>query len=246
MTSSFNGQEVPTDKLFVLYYPPSMVHLNWSHSVYAAARANEALSNVVDELKSFRQRYVVGPKFYFHMSIGAIGIALLALWAWTLAMRGGEAGFLSLFIAPFVGLILTLYGRFRYRAYAARKSLWDDEGHAIAERELTEIQAAIAKLDADPTAEAAAPILRRECPEVFSAVAFQGVNFRAFTYLDFVLFRQLKNPTHKEELPEAHSLNRDAYYVGDVVYDSWRTFQRDRQDQVDPRFVGSHGRRGVL
>jgi hypothetical protein len=246
MTSSFNGQEVPTDKLFVLYYPPSMVHLNWSHSVYAAARANEALSSVSDELKNFRQRYVVGPKFYFHMLIGAVGLCLLALWAWTLALRGTEAGFLSLFVAPFVGLILTLYGRFRYRAFAARKSLWDNEGRATSEKELSEIQSAISKLSGDPTAEEAAPVLRRECPEVFSTVAFQGANFRAFTYLDFVLFRQLKNPTQKEELPEAHSLNRDAYYVGDVVYDSWRTFQRDRQDQVDPRFVGSNGRRGVL
>lgn len=246
MTSSFNGQEVPTDKLFVLYYPPSMVHLNWSHSVYAAARANEALSSVVDELKNFRQRYVVGPKFYFHMLIGAVGLSLLGLWAWTLATQGTEAGFLSLFVAPFVGLILTLYGRFRYRAYAARKSYWDDEGLAMAEKELKEIQAGITALESDPSAEAAAPIMRRECPEVFSTIAFQGANFRAFTYLDFVLFGQLKNPTQKEELPEAHSLNRDAYYVGDIVYDSWRTFQRDRQEQIDPRFVGSGGKRGVL
>jgi hypothetical protein len=29
-------------------------------------------------------------------------------------------------------------------------------------------------MDGDPTAETAAPIMRRECPEVFSAIAFQA------------------------------------------------------------------------
>lgn len=246
MTCSFTGQEIPTDKLFVLYYPPSMVHLNWSHSVYAAARAREALKAVSDELQGFRARYVVGPSFYLHMGIGVVGLGLLAYSGFTLATRASEAGFLSLFVAPFVGLILTLYGRFRYRAYAARKALWNESGKAAAEKELQEIQAAIQNMDGDPTAETAAPIMRRECPEVFSAIAFQGANFRAFTYLDFVLFRQLKNPTQKEDLPEQHSLNRDAYYVGDTVYDSWRTFQRNHTETEDPRFVGSGGKRGVL
>lgn len=246
MTCSFTGQEIPTDKLFVLYYPPSMVHLNWSHSVYAAARAREAIAGVQDELRTFRGRYVVGPNFYLHMAIGLTGLALLGYWALTLATRLSEAGFLSVFVAPFVGLILALYGRYRYRAYAARKALWKEQGAAAAEAELKEIQEAISAMDEDPTAEQAAPVMRRECPEVFSSIAFQGANFRAFTYLDFVLFRQLKNPTKKEELPENHSLNRDAYYVGETVYDSWRTFQRNRTDTVDPRFIGSGGRRGVI
>lgn len=246
MTCSFSGQEVPKDKLFVLYYPPSMVHLNWAHSVYAAARAREALKNVVEELKKFKSRYVVGPNFYAHMAIGAAGLALIAYWGWVLVAGAGEAGFLSLFVAPFAGLVLALYGRFRYRAYANRKSLWDESGRAAVEKELQEIQAAIAAMGDDPTAEAAAPVMRRECPEVLSLIAFQGANFRAFTYLDFVLFRQLKNPTQKEDLPEKHSLNRDAYYVGETVYDSWRTFQRNRTETEDPRFVGSGGKRGVL
>jgi hypothetical protein len=47
-------------------------------------------------------------------------------------------------------------------------------------------------------------------------------------------------------LPAGHNLNRDAYYVGNIVYDGWRMFQRDRRDFSDPRFAGSGGRRGVI
>ncbi len=246
MTCSFSGEKIPTDKLFVLYYPPSMAHLNWSHSAYAAARAREAITAAKDELESFRGRYVVGPHFYLHMGIGLLGLALLALWGWTLATRLDQAGFVSLFLIPFIGLVLTLYGRFRYRAYAERKRLWDESGAAESQKELAEIARLAGALPGDPSAEQAATIMRRECPEVFSQIAFQGANFRAFTYLDFVLYGQLKNPARKEDLPDQHSLHRDAYYVGEIVYDSWRTFQHDRRDIIDPRFVGSGGRRGVI
>ncbi len=246
MTCSFSGENIPTNKLFVLYYPPSMAHLNWSHSAYAAARAREAITASREELKDFEKRYVVGPHFHLHMGIGALGLALLAFWAWTMAMRLDQAGFVSLFLTPFIGIVLTLYGRFRYKAFAERKRLWKETGAEEARQELAEIDRLAAGLPQDPSAEEAAAIMRRECPEVFSQIAFQGANFRAFTYLDFVLYRQLKNPTQKEELPAQHSLNRDAYYVGEVVYDSWRTFHRDRRDIVDPRFVGSGGRRGVI
>jgi hypothetical protein len=99
MTCSFTGQEIPTDKLFVLYYPPSMVHLNWAHSVYAAARAREALKAVTEELQSFRSRYVVGPSFYLHMGIGAVGLGLLAYSGFTWR-REPPGGLPSLFVAP--------------------------------------------------------------------------------------------------------------------------------------------------
>ena len=49
-----------------------------------------------------------------------------------------------------------------------------------------------------------------------------------------------------EELPDKHSLHRDAYSVGDLVYDNWRIFHKDDREVEDPRFVGSGGRRGVI
>lgn len=246
MICSFSGQKIPTEKLFVLYYPPSMAYQNWSESVYAAARAGAAIEAVKDELRNFRRRYVVGKDFAWHMAIGGLGLALLLYGVWVLAAGWSSAGFLSKFVAPFVGVILTLYGRFRYRAFAQRQRMWRDSGEAAARQELAEIEKMSNALPEDSSAEEAAPIMRRECPEVFSEIAFQGANFRAFTYLDFVLYHKLKHPTQREELPEQHSLYRDAYYVGELVYDSWRTFQRDRRDLVDPRFVGSGGRRGVI
>lgn len=246
MNCSFSGQKVPTDKLFVLYYPPSMAHQNWSQSVYAAARAREAMEATLDELRNFPKRYVTGKNLGLHMALGGLGLALVAYWVWVLATRWETAGFLSAFVAPFVGLVLLLFARFRYKDYAARRDLWNEKGKALVAAEIEAIEALKKDLSKDPTAEEAAPILRRECPEELSEIAFQGAHFRAFTWLDFVLFPKLKNPTSKEELPTSHSLNRDAYYVGEIVFDSWRTFHRDRRNIIDPRFVGSGGRRGVV
>jgi hypothetical protein len=246
MTCSFSGQEVPTDKLFVLYYPPSMAHQNWTKSVYAAARAREASNAVQDELENFYARYVTRPHLALHMAIGALGLALIGWWLYVLATSWQSASFLTAFVFPFAGAVLLVFARAKYKAYSERKRLWKDGGKAAVESELKEMRALAAKLPADPTAEEAAPILRREAPETLSEIAFQGQHFRAFTYLDFVLFPRLKSPMDKGELPEKHSLNRDAYYVGEIVYDSWRTFHRDRREVVDPRFVGSGGRRGVI
>lgn len=246
MNCSFSGQKVPTDKLFVLYYPPSMAHHNWTKSVYAAARAREAVDATLDELRNFHKRYVLGKTLPWHMGLGALGLALVGYWVWVLATSWETAGFLSAFVAPFVGIVLLLFARFRYKDYVARRDLWSESAEALVASELEAIEALRKDLNKDPTAEEAAPLLRRECPEELSEIAFQGAHFRAFTWLDFVLFPKLKNPTSKEELPSGHSLNRDAYYVGEVVFDSWRTFHRDRRNIIDPRFVGSGGRRGVV
>jgi hypothetical protein len=246
MNCCFSGEKIPTDKLFVLYYPPSMAHQNWTKSVYAAARAREAVAATVDELTNFHSRYVIGKKLWPQLGLGLVGAALLSYSAWTLATGWATAGFVAKMLLPFVGLVLAWFGRVRYQAFAERKRIWAETAGATVERELKEIEALRAALAQDPSAEESAAILRRECPEELSEIAFQGKFFRAFTYLDFVLFSKLKNPVQKEELPAQHSLNRDAYYVGEVVFDSWRTFHRDRRDIIDPRFVGSSGRRGVL
>ena len=246
MQCSFSGQKIPGDKLFVLYYPPSMAHQNWSQSVYAAARGREAIAATLAELRNFYSRYVVGKGFYSNLAIGLVGVALLAYWFYVAATGWDDANFVSAFVAPFAGLMLLLFSRGRYRSYAERKSVWDETGRDATAAEISAIEEEKSKIAEDPSAETAAPILRRECPEALSEIAFQGQNFRAFTYLDFILFPKLKNPASKEELPAQHSLHRDAYYVGDIVFDSWRTFQRDRRDIVDPRFVGSGGRRGVI
>jgi hypothetical protein len=111
---------------------------------------------------------------------------------------------------------------------------------------LRAIEAEISKLPQDPLADEAAVVLRRACPDVLSELAFAGTYFRAFTYLDFVMYPQLSHPQRREDLPANHNLNRDAYYVGDIVYDGWRMFSRDRRDFSDPRFAGSGGRRGVI
>ena len=84
--------------------------------------------------------------------------------------------------------------------------------------------------------------VRRCSPRSLSTVRIST----PFTYLDFVMFSELKHPASKEELPDKHSLNRDAYYVGDLVYDNWRIFHKDDREVEDPRFVGSGGRRGVI
>jgi len=246
MTSSFTGQEIPTDKLFVLYYPPAMAHYNWTKSAYAAARAREAVDKVLDELSHFKGRYVTRPNLVLHMLVGLVGVALLAYWVYVLATGWADANFVQAFIAPFAGITLLLFGRQRYKAYSQRKEIWAERGESELKAEFEEIKKLKAELADDPSADDAAAILRRQCPESLSEIAFQGQHFHAFTYLDFVLYPQLKNPVAKEELPDQHSLNRDAYYVGDTVFDSWRTFHRDRREVIDPRFVGSGGKRGVI
>jgi hypothetical protein len=223
-----------------------MAHQNWTKSVYAAARAREAANAALDELKNFYPRYVTRPNLALHLGIGALGLVLIGIWLWVLATSWQSASFLTAFVFPFAGAVLLVFARAKYQAFRERKRLWDESGKAAVESELNEMRSLAAKLPADPTAEEAAPVLRREAPESLSEIAFQGQHFRAFTYLDFVLFPRLKSPVDKGELPEKHSLNRDAYYVGEIVYDSWRTFHRDRRDLVDPRFVGSGGRRGVI
>jgi hypothetical protein len=246
MTCCFSGEEVPTEKLFVLYYPPSMAHHGWDQSVYAAAHAKHALAAAVGSLRSFHGRYVVGKKVWLGVALAIAGLLLFGVWLVTTVADWPAHGFGMRYVLPFVALLVTAFGFQRVRAFLRRRRRWLTVGRQTVEEELRAIEAEIAKLPDDPLAEQAAAVMRRPCPDVLSELAFEGAYFRAFTYLDFVMYPQLSHPKRREELPSSHNLNRDAYYVGDIVYDGWRMFQRDRRDFSDPRFAGSGGRRGVI
>jgi hypothetical protein len=246
MTCCFSKQEVPTEKLLVLYYPPTMAHHAWSKSVYAAARAREALGAITGSLQTMYWRYVVGRRLLVGLGVGLVGLILVASWGYTLATSWADAGFPRRYLQLFAGLILLTFAHLRLRAFRRRAKLWNSGGNETVAGELRAIEEEIHKLPEDPTAEQAAAILRRKCPDIVSEIAFDGTYFRAFTYMDFVMYPQLKHPAALEELPRQHSLNRDAYYVGDVVYDNWRMFHKNQHELVDPRFVGSAGRRGVI
>ncbi len=246
MDCSFSGQPVPTDKLFVLYYPPAAAHEKWDKSFFAAARAREALAATREHLQSFFLRHVVTRKLVPGVLalLGGLGVAV----AWALAgfARWGEMGFASRYPIPLLALVLILFGKSRLRAFLHRWRTWRNGCREQVADELAAILGIIGGLPDDPDAEEAAAAMRRECPDALSEIAFQRSNFKAFTYMDFVLSPKLRHPGHKAELPDMHSLFRDAYYVGEVVYDNWRMFQKDRRIPTDPRFVGSGGRRGVI
>lgn len=247
MKCCFSGRETPTEKLFILYYPPTMAHQTWEKSVFAAARASEALRQTLASLRSFFWRYVVGWKFPVGMAIGLVGLALFAEWLDIAGRAWAEAGFLRRYVQLFLALLLVSFGAFRLRRFLRRFRAWRHGGSSTVKQELEEIEKAISSIgEEDPTAEQAAVVMRRRCPDVVSAIAFDGTYFNAFTYMDFVMFPQLKHPASREELPGSHSLNRDAYYVGDIVYPHWRVFHKDDRELEDPRFVGSGGRRGVI
>ncbi len=246
MISCFSGKEIPADKLLILYYPPSHVHYDWDKSVYAAARAGEALEELTANLRSFRKRHVLGKKPAVGFALAAAGIAVLIHWAMTALLHWAEAGFFLRYIEPILAAVLLLFARFRVGALARRRRRWKQEGRETVKTELKAIEEAVARMPDDPSAELAAEVLRRRCPDVISEIAFDGTYFRAFTYMDFLFYPKLKHPSAREELPNKHSLNRDAYYVGSLVYDGWRLFHKDQPELVDPRFVGSGGRRGVI
>jgi hypothetical protein len=242
MKCCFSGQEVPTEKLLVLYYPPAMAHAEWRKSVYAAARAGQALLQLVHTLKGLYWRYVVGKKALAGLVAGLLGTLVLVSWI----QNWFGAGALVRFLQVFSAVVLLGFAFFRLRALVRRLRIWRQTGERTVEEELSAIEKQIAAMPEDPSAEQAAEILRRSCPDVLSELAFQGSYFRAFTYLDFVMYPQLEHPARQEDLPQGHTIYRDAYYVGDIVYDGWRPFQRDQRELVDPRFVGSGGRRGVI
>jgi hypothetical protein len=246
MTCCFSGSEVPTDKLFVLYYPPTMVHQKWEKSVYAAARARDALRVTASQLRTFYKNYVVGKKLLTGLAIGAVGLVIFAHWLQSASAFWDELGLFRKYVQLLLALTFVSFGSFRLRRFLRRLRAWRLKARETVGKELQEIEEQIAKMPEDPTAEQAAVVMRRPCPDVVSELAFEGSYFHAFTYMDFVMFPQLKNPGSAQELPDKHSLNRDAYYVGDLVYDNWRLFQKDDRDLVDPRFVGSGGKRGVI
>ena len=246
MKCCFSGRETPAEKLFILYYPPAMVHQKWEKSVYACARAGESLRETRDRLRGFFSRYVVGRTLLPALGLGVAGLVLFAVWLEMAGTSWEQAGFLRRWGLLCFALILVSFASFRLRGFLRRARRWKETGRDTVRAELEEIEKRIAELPDDPTAEDAADVMRRRCPEVLSQIAFDGTYFHAFTYLDFVMFSELKHPASQEELPDKHSLNRDAYYVGDLVYDSWRIFHKDDREVEDPRFVGSGGRRGVI
>ena len=246
MKCCLSGKEIPTDKLLILYYPPSHSHYDWDKSVYAAARAGAALQQLAETLRSFRKRFVLGAKPVVGFVLAAIGLAILLHWGLAIVSNWSGSGFFFRYIEPLIAGIFLLFARFRISALMRRKRRWSADGKKAVDDELSEIEAAMAAMAEDPSAEEAAVVLRRKCPDVVSEIAFAGSYFRAFTYMDFLFYPQLKHPTAKEELPDKHSLNRDAYYIGSVVYDGWRLFHKNQPELIDPRFVDSGGRRGVI
>ena len=246
MKCSFTGESVPTDKLFLLYYPPDAAHENWEKSTYAAARAREAIGEARQCLVSFFRRYVATKGMLPGLLMVLGGLVLFGLWMYS-ALRGwGELGFAARYLAPAALLGVTLLGSARVSAFLGRWKLWHRGCKEAVATELAAVARVMNDLPEDPDAEQAAAIMRREVPGIMSEVAFFGQNFKAFTYMDFVLGPKLRNPADRSELPQAHSPYRDAYYVGEVVYDNARMFQKDRRTTSDPRFVGSGGRRGVI
>lgn len=246
MHCSFSGQTVPTEKLFILYYPPAAAHETLDKSSFAAARAREALAAIRETLETFFPRFVVTRSVVPGIVTLVVGVAAAAAWGAWVVGSWGEAGFAARYLPPFAAIVLILFARSRLGALRYRLGVWRDAGKSAVERELSEIREIMDGLPEDPDAEEAAVIMRRECPGVISELAFFGRNFKAFTYMDFVLSPKLRHPADEAELPTQHSRYRDAYYVGEVVYDNWRMFQKDHRWPVDPRFVGSGGRRGVI
>lgn len=246
MRCSFSGQLVPTDKLFVLYYPPAAAHETFDKSFYAAARAREALGAVRESLESFFRRFVVTRSLATGIAALIGGIALLAVWGSAVSQGWDELGIVIRYLPPLGSLVLLHMAKTRLTAFWRRLRVWRDSCEQLVASELASIRSIVADLPEDPDAEEAAAVMRRECPESISELAFFGSNFRAFTYLDFVLSPKLRHPAEETDLPQAHSRYRDAYYVGEVVYDNWRMFNKNRHLPVDPRFVGSGGRRGVI
>ena len=246
MNCCFSGKDIPTDKLLILYYPPSHVHYDWDKSVYAAARAGEALKSLTESLRSFRKRFVMGSKPLAGFLLAAVGLVLLAHWVLWVVMNWSDASFFFRYIEPLAAAIILLFARFRIGALMRRRRRWKEEGRQTVDDELAQIREAISGMSGDPSAKEAAVVMRRKCPDVISEIAFDGSYFRAFTYMDFLFYPQLKHPKAKQELPDKHSLNRDAYYVGNIVYDGWRLFHKDQPELVDPRFAGGGGRRGVI
>ena len=246
MKCSFTGESVPTDKLFLLYYPPDAAHETWEKSTFAAARAREAIGEARQCLLSFFRRYVATGRMLPGLLMCLGGVALLVVWALSAVRGWGEMGLVARYVAPLVLLIVTLIGRAWVLGFLGRWKLWRNGCKEAVANELAAISRVTNDLPEDPDAEQAAAIMRREVPGIMSKVAFFGQNFKAFTYMDFVLGPKLRNPVDRTELPQAHSQYRDAYYVGEVVYDNARMFQQDRRTTTDPRFVGSGGRRGVI
>lgn len=246
MTCCFTGQEIPKEKLFVLYYPPTMAHAGWDKSVYAAARAGVAIRETANALRTYFRRYVVGRKLLGGILLAAVGLAALIVWAGAVLSAWSGSGFLARYVLPVLALVVFSFGWLRIRAFLGRWRKWKGGGKTEVRAELKAIEELIAGLPEDPDAEQAAVIMRRPVPELVSDIAFAGSYFRAFTYMDFLFYPKLRHPSTQDELPKQHSLARDAYYVGDILYDSWRMFQKDRRSYDDPRFAGSGGRRGVI
>ena len=130
MTCCFSGEEVPTEKLFVLYYPPSMAHHGWDQSVYAAAHAKHALAAAIETLRDFHSRYVVGKKLWGGVALAVAGLLLFVVWLATAVANWPQAGFAQKYLLPFAALMVTALGFQRLRAFLRRRRLWQTSGRS--------------------------------------------------------------------------------------------------------------------
>ena len=140
MNCSFSGLPVPTDKLFVLYYPPAAAHETWDRSFFAAARAREALSAIVEDLERFFGRYVVTGKLALGIAACLIGIAVGTYWGTSAWSDWGTMGFASRYAPPLLALASLLFGLSRVLAFLQRWRVWRDECRETVRTELAAIR----------------------------------------------------------------------------------------------------------
>ena len=110
MKCCFSGRETPTDKRFVLYYPPAMVHQKWEKSVYACGRAGETIKETVERLQSFFKLYVLSSKVISRLAIGVVGVVLFLLWLEAAYVSRVESGLLARWGQLLAAIILMSIG----------------------------------------------------------------------------------------------------------------------------------------
>ena len=111
MHCSFSGQPVPTEKLFILYYPPAAAHETLDKSSFAAARAREALAAIRETLETFFPRFVVTRSVVPGIVTLVVGVAAAAAWGAWVVGGWGEAGFAARYLPPFAAIVLILFAR---------------------------------------------------------------------------------------------------------------------------------------
>ena len=69
-----------------------MAHYDWDKSVYAAARAGEALRQTRDSLRLFYWRFVASRKLPVGLIVGVVGVVLGYWWAQSINAEGVDLG----------------------------------------------------------------------------------------------------------------------------------------------------------